>query len=86
MNFYSVRDLRTETKKLGDNLSAGGEVVITNNGKPAAILNAVISRRFSVCYDYRILDEYNKVLRRRLNKQLTASSPYGVCHIYIESD
>lgn len=34
------------------------------SGKPAAILNAVISRRFTACYDYRILDEYNKVLRR----------------------
>lgn len=38
MNFYSVRDLRTETKSLWDNLSAGGEVVITNNGKPAALM------------------------------------------------
>lgn len=38
MNFYSVRDLRTDTKKLWDNLSAGGEVVITNNGKPAALM------------------------------------------------
>lgn len=34
------------------------------SSKPAAILNAVISRRFTACYDYRILDEYNKVLRR----------------------
>lgn len=38
MNFYSVRDLRTETKNLWDNLSADGEVVITNNGKPAALM------------------------------------------------
>ena len=34
------------------------------SSKPAAILNAVISRKFTACYDYRILDEYNKVLRR----------------------
>lgn len=26
------------------------------------ILNAVFARRFSVCYDFRILDEYNRVL------------------------
>ena len=38
MNFYSVCDLRTETKNLWDNLSADGEVVITNNGKPAALM------------------------------------------------
>lgn len=38
MYFYSVRDLRTETKNLWDNLSADGEVVITNNGKPDALM------------------------------------------------
>lgn len=38
MNFYTVRDLRTTPKKLWDNLSDDGEVVITNNGKPTAIM------------------------------------------------
>lgn len=34
------------------------------DSKPAAIVNAVIARRFTACYDYRILDEYDKVLHR----------------------
>ena len=38
MNFYTVRDLRTTPKSIWDNLSADGEVVITNNGKPTAIM------------------------------------------------
>ena len=38
MNFYTVRDLRTTPKKIWENLSEDGEVVITNNGKPTAIL------------------------------------------------
>lgn len=38
MNFYTVRDLRTTPKKIWDNLSSDGEVVITNNGKPTALL------------------------------------------------
>ncbi|MCD7804220.1 MAG: type II toxin-antitoxin system Phd/YefM family antitoxin [Oscillospiraceae bacterium] len=38
MNFYSVRDLRTESKSMWDNLAKGNEVVITNNGKPAALM------------------------------------------------
>lgn len=38
MNFYTVRDLRTTPKRILDNLSADGEVVITNNGKPTALL------------------------------------------------
>lgn len=38
MNFYTVRDLRTTPKSIWDNLSSDGEVVITNNGKPTAIM------------------------------------------------
>lgn len=38
MNFYTVRDLRTTPKSVWENLSEDGEVVITNNGKPTAIL------------------------------------------------
>ena len=38
MNFYTVRDLRTTPKSIWKNLSANGEVVITNNGKPKAIM------------------------------------------------
>lgn len=38
MNFYTVRDLRTAPKDIWANLSADGEVVITNNGRPTAIM------------------------------------------------
>ena len=38
MNFYSVRDLRTDSKQVWENLSVGGEVVITNNGRPSALM------------------------------------------------
>ena len=38
MNFYTVRDLRTTPKSIWDNLSNDGEVIITNNGKPTALL------------------------------------------------
>ena len=38
MHFYSIRDLRTDTKSMWENLSMGDEVVITNNGKPSAML------------------------------------------------
>lgn len=38
MNFYTVRDLRTTPKSIWENLSEDGEVVITNNGRPTAIL------------------------------------------------
>lgn len=38
MNFYSVRDLRTDSKSMWESLSAGDEVVITNNGRPSALM------------------------------------------------
>ncbi|MCM1126010.1 MAG: hypothetical protein NC429_06005 [Lachnospiraceae bacterium] len=64
MNFYSVRDLRTDSKSLWETLRDNGEAVITNNGKPASIVHAVLSRNLTVCYDYRIVNEYYNVLRR----------------------
>jgi antitoxin (DNA-binding transcriptional repressor) of toxin-antitoxin stability system len=38
MNFYSIRDLRTETKSICDHIQSAGEAVITNNGKPTVLM------------------------------------------------
>ena len=38
MNFYSVRDLRTESRSVWADLETGGEAVLTNNGKPSALI------------------------------------------------
>jgi len=38
MNFFTVRDLRSAPKSIWDSLSGDGEVVITNNGKPSALM------------------------------------------------
>jgi len=38
MLFYSVRDLNTSSKEVWQSLSDNGEVVITNNGRPTAIM------------------------------------------------
>ena len=38
MDYYSVRDLRTESKSVWESLASGSEVVITNNGKPSALM------------------------------------------------
>ena len=38
MNFYSVRDLRTDSKSMWADLSRGDEVVLTNNGRPSALM------------------------------------------------
>ena len=38
MNFFTVRDLRSSPKNIWDSLSGDGQVVITNNGKPSALM------------------------------------------------
>ena len=38
MDFYTVTDLRTASKRVWESLSAQGHVVITNNGKPTALM------------------------------------------------
>ena len=38
MKFYTARDLQTSPQNILDDLSSGGEIVITNNGKPSAIM------------------------------------------------
>lgn len=41
MNFYSVRDLRTNSKSMWTDLSHGDEVILTNNGKPSALMTDI---------------------------------------------
>ena len=38
MNFYPIRDLRSETKNICEKVRQSGEVVITNNGKPSVLM------------------------------------------------
>jgi antitoxin (DNA-binding transcriptional repressor) of toxin-antitoxin stability system len=38
LNFYTVRDLRTHPREIWEKLSEVHEVIITNNGKPSALM------------------------------------------------
>ena len=38
MKFYSVRDFRNISKEIWENLARNGEAIITNNGKPTALM------------------------------------------------
>ena len=38
MNFYTVRELRTDSKSMWNDLNNGNEVVLTNNGRPSALV------------------------------------------------
>lgn len=46
MIFYSVRDLRTRPRDVWKKLSETQEVVITNNGKPSALMIEIDEENF----------------------------------------
>jgi phage-related protein len=55
MRFYTTRDLRTIPKIIWDSLRTSGEVVITNNGKPTALMLNISDDNF---------DEVSKAVRQ----------------------
>jgi len=46
MNFYSIKDLRVDTKNICENIRQNGEAVITNNGKPTALMLDISDNNF----------------------------------------
>ena len=38
MNFFTVRDFRSSPKKIWETLKEKREIIITNNGKPSALM------------------------------------------------
>lgn len=48
MNFYSIRDLRTKSKSIWASLKENGQAIITNNGKPAALMIDISEENFEV--------------------------------------
>ena len=46
MNFYSIRDLRIETKDICERVRQDGEVIITNNGKPSVLMLDISENNF----------------------------------------
>ena len=46
MTFYTIRDLQKAHKSLWDSLSSGNDVIITNNGKPSALMLDISNGNF----------------------------------------
>lgn len=46
MNFYSIKDLRIDTKDICEDVRQKGEVVITNNGKPVFLMLNISESNF----------------------------------------
>ena len=46
MNFYSIKELRVETKNICENVRQNGEAIITNNGKPTLLMLDIYDKDF----------------------------------------
>ncbi|MDR0518878.1 MAG: hypothetical protein LBG82_02315 [Clostridiales Family XIII bacterium] len=46
MDFFTIREMRSGSRKIWDTLNGGDEAVITNNGKPSALMLNVPDGRF----------------------------------------
>ncbi|MBC7076634.1 MAG: type II toxin-antitoxin system prevent-host-death family antitoxin [Syntrophomonadaceae bacterium] len=55
MRFISVRDLRMRTGEIWEQLQKEGEMVITSNGKPVAVLSGINEEN---------LEEHLRMMRR----------------------
>ena len=64
MNFYTARELRTTPKALWDDLESDGSVVITKNGKPAALMIEVNGRTLEETQSAYRQFRFNNALQR----------------------
>ena len=51
MEFVTVRDFRTGTANVWDKLARDGKMVVTNNGKPTALMINIINQDFEAVLD-----------------------------------
>ena len=56
MNFYGIRELSNNTKAVLSNVTNGNKVVITDNGKPTAIMINITEENFEF-----VLDAINRI-------------------------
>lgn len=50
MNFYGVRELSNNTKSVLSSVSQNGTAIITDNGKPAALMLSISEESFESVY------------------------------------
>lgn len=67
MTFCSVRDLRNTKKEVWDNLEKQGNIIVTNNGKPKAILLSVSEDNFEL--NLKAIDQAKALIALRLLRE-----------------
>ena len=80
MKFFTVRDLRTAPRSVWDTLEEQNEAVITNNGKPTALMLSIDENSFEDT-----LASVRQVrAMRAVNRMQMAASESGVSQLSLE--
>ena len=80
MKFLSIRELRASTGKLNEMLSNNGQIVLTTNGKPAALMIEINEESFEdVLTDIRIAKS-----RRAIRKMQEHSVRSGLSNMTLD--
>ena len=85
MNFFTVRDLRSTPKTVWDTLEEQKEVVITNNGKPTALMIPIDDTNFEdVMASVRQASAMRAVNRMRIAAAESGASRFSLDEINAE--
>jgi len=73
MDFVTVRDFRTNTSNLWERLSKSGKMVVTNNGRPQALMINIAEHDFEA-----VLDSINQAeFMRSVNNMRAVAASRG---------
>jgi len=79
MNLITVRDLRARSGKVWKDLYEKGDLVLTNNGRPVAILSSAdesnVEVRLRNLSRLRAMEAVERIQRRSIEKGLDQTSP-----------
>lgn len=85
MNFYGVRELSSNTKTVLGSVAQNGTAIITDNGKPAALMLSITEENFEGMLS---MVQQMKVLRafEELQRQAQIDFPNGLTEEEIEAE
>ncbi len=85
MNFYGIRELSNNTKNVITSVNQNGSAVITDNGKPAALMISISEENFEAT-----LDAVRQMRARQavdaLRKQAQMNFPEGMSMDEIDAE
>lgn len=85
MNFYGIRELSNNTKNVMTSVNQNGSAVITDNGKPAALMISISEENFEAT-----LDAVRQMRARQavdaLRKQAQMNFPEGMSMDEIDAE